>query len=58
MKNKLTKILAELAACAARAEIFAGSDNETTAERYGEVESDLNDAISAIESAIDSLSDR
>jgi hypothetical protein len=58
MKVKLNKILAELATLAARAEFYAGSDNETTAERYGDVESAISDAISAIESAIDSLSDR
>ena len=58
MKATLTKILGELAKQAERAEFYAGSDNETTADRYGDVESALGDAISAIESAIDSLSDR
>lgn len=58
MKAALTKILAELTKHAARAEVYAGSDNETTADRYGDAESALGDAISAIESAIDSLSDR
>ena len=58
MKATLTKILAELATLAERAEFYAGSENETTADRYSYVEVALGDAIMAIESAMDSLSDR
>lgn len=57
METKLTKILAELTTLAERAQ-EAGDDNATMAHRYSDVESALWDAISAIESAIDSLSDR
>ena len=57
METKLTKILAELTTLAERAQ-EVGDDNATMAHRYSDVESALWDAISAIESAIDSLSDR
>ena len=58
MKSTLIKILDELTQQADRAEFFAGSENETTADRYSHVEYALGDAILAIESAIDALSDR
>jgi hypothetical protein len=57
MTAELDKILAELTTLAERAEFFAGSDNETTAERYGAVEDAIGDAILTIKSAISYLSD-
>ena len=52
MKAPLTKMLSSLNDLLSRAEIYAGSDNEITADRYNDVASALPDAIAAIEEAI------
>lgn len=51
MRARLEKIIAQLRTELERAEGFAGSDNETTADRYSAVVDGIEEAIAALEDA-------
>lgn len=53
MKTQLITMRSKLESMQDKASDLAGSENENTADKYGDIESSLCDAIAALTDAID-----